>query len=111
MVETEGLAAIELGKRAGRAHHVAAHGVGQLECGGADAGAHGVDQQRLPRSERGLGDHGVVGGDEHLGHAAGGHEVERLGDGRALPRRYRQQLRLPATPGDAEHPCSDPRAW
>ena len=52
---------------------------------------------------RGLGDQRVVRGDEHLGHAARGDEVERVGHRRALRRGHGEQLGLPATTGDAEH--------
>ena len=62
---------------------------------------------RLTGRDRGLGDHRVVRGDEHLGHAAGGDEVERVGDAGALTGRHGEQLGLAATTGDAEHPTAD----
>ena len=46
-------------------------------------------------------------GDEHLGHAAGLHEVEPFGDRRALRGGHRQQLGLGAAAGDAEHPGAE----
>ena len=89
MVEAERPALLELVGGAGRPHDDATECVGELHRGGADAGPRGVHEHGLTRRDRGLGDHRVVRGDEHLGHAAGGDEVERLGDARALARRHR----------------------
>ena len=62
-----------------------------------------MHEQHLARLHRGLRDQGVVRGDEHLGDATRGDQVDRVGHRRALRRGHREQLGLTAAAGDAEH--------
>src|SRR6185436_10955737 len=103
VVEAQRARLLELLGGSCRAHDGAAGGVAELHRGGADAGADRVHEQDLTGAQLALREERVVGGDEHLGHAAGGDEVERVGDGRALRRGDGDELGLAAATGDAEH--------
>ena len=76
--------------------------MGKLHRGGSDARARGVHEHCLAPCDLGLGDHGVVRGDEHLGHAARRDEVEVVGHERAVRGRDREQLGLATATGDPE---------
>ena len=108
VVEPEGPRTARASRRCGTVPTtVHPSGAAELHRGGAHPGPDRVHEHHLARLHRGLGDHRVVGGDEHLGHAARGDEVERVGDRRALRRRHREQLGLAAATGDAEHARAD----
>ena len=104
VVEPEGPRLVELLRGARGADDGAPGGAAELHRGGAHPGADRLHEQHLARLHRGLRDQRVVSGDELLGDAARGDQVDRVGDRHALRRRHREQLGLTAATGDAEHP-------
>ena len=103
------VAAGELGLGARGAGDRAAERLGELHDRGAHAGPDRVDEDVLAGPEPGPGPHRVVRGDEHLGHAAGRHELDRVGDRRTVRRGHDDVLGLGAAAGHAEHAVADRR--
>ena len=88
------------------AEDVAAHRVGDLDGGGADAAAGGVHQDALARREPALGEQGVMSGDERLGDRRGFDEVEVGRNRHGQPLVGQDILGLTAAGHDAEDPIA-----